>query len=53
MKLRLGTYRLRMTLSRRLAPRSALLSRRLRYPYLFRAPWRRAVVDVARSGSDR
>lgn len=50
MKFCIGTYRLRMALLRRVAPQSGMVSRYLRYPNLFAAPWRRAVIDVARSG---
>lgn len=48
MKPRFGTYRLRLALLRRAAPRSGVLTRRLRYPNPFEAPWRRAVVDAVR-----
>lgn len=51
MKLRLGTYRLRLALLRRTAPRSGVLARRLRHPNPFAAPWRQPILDVVRDGA--
>jgi ADP-heptose:LPS heptosyltransferase len=44
----LGTYRLRMSLLRRAAPRSGRIARFLRFPDPFTAPWRRSVLDIGR-----
>lgn len=49
MKVRIGTYQLRMALLRRAAPRSGIAARYLRHPNPFAMPWRRGVVDVIRS----
>lgn len=43
-----GTYRLRMALLRRVAPRFGGPARFLRYPNPLQVPWRQPIVEVAR-----